>query len=92
MKQAVNDDCRLTYVCMDIQVQWLLSFTSFKGKMGVGQLDIPKGHNSKWFLFQRVIIPKFFNLKKVIIPKTFIPKCRYSEFWNNDPSGLKSLE
>ena len=34
-----------------------------------GQLDIPKGHNSKWVLFlkvlfRRVIIPKFFYLKR----------------------------
>ena len=43
----------------------------------------PKGHNSEWFLFQkvlslRVIIPKiFFYPERIIIPKIFIPKVHF---------------
>ena len=32
--------------------KWLVALTKW------GQLDIPKGHNSEWFLFRKVLISK----------------------------------
>ena len=70
-----------------LHTKWYKKISSIKR----GQLDIPKGHNSEWFLFQKVLF------RGVIIPKFFflISKGHYSEdfyperplFWNNDPLG-----
>ena len=55
-------------------------------KIEWGQFDIPKDHNSEWFLFRKVIISKIF-IPKGYYSKDFYPKGRYSKFRNNDPSG-----
>ena len=48
-------------------------------------------------IFQRVFVPKSFYSERflfwsVIMSESFIPKGRYSEIRNNDPSELKSSE
>ena len=60
----------------EIYWRWKPSAASHRG-----QLDIPKDHNSEWFLFQQVLF------RRVIIPKfLFIPKGHYSGKFNPEGS------